>query len=159
MASLKYQTQSIQNKSSHLPITHYPPPLILPQRRVPRLTQIAKPETQILDSCSPTTFGATPSHTYTIQFSSVAQLCTTLCNPMNSSKPGLPVYHQLPEFTSIKSVIPSSHFILCRPLLLPWILPSIRDFSNESTLHIKWPKYWSFSFSTIPSKEHPGLIL
>ena len=94
MASLKYQTQSIQNKSSHLPITHYPPPLILPQRRVPRLTQLAKPETQILDSCSPTTFGATPSHTYTIQFSSVAQLCTTLCNPMDCSTPGFPVHHQ-----------------------------------------------------------------
>ena len=69
MASLKYQIQSIQNKSSHLPITHYPPPLILPQRRVQTLTQLAKPETQILDSCSPTTFGATSSHAYTIQFS------------------------------------------------------------------------------------------
>ena len=63
------------------------------------------------------------------------------------------------RLTSIKSVIPSSHLILCRPLflLLP-IPPSIRVFSNESTLHIRWPKYWSFSFSIIPSKEHPGLI-
>ena len=52
----------------------------------------------------------------------------------------------------------SSHLILCRPLLLPSIPPSIRVFSNESTLHMRWPKYWSFSFSIIPSKEHPGLI-
>ena len=63
------------------------------------------------------------------------------------------------KLTSIKSVMPSSHLILYRPLLLlPPILPSIRVFFNESTLHMKWPKYWSFSFSIIPSKEHPGLI-
>ena len=60
---------------------------------------------------------------------------------------------------SIESVMPSSHLILCHPLLLlPPILPSIRVFSNESTLHMRWPKYWSFSFSISPSKEHPGLI-
>ena len=60
---------------------------------------------------------------------------------------------------SIESVMPSSHLILCCPLLLlPPIPPSIRVFSNESTLHIRWPKYWSFNFSIIPSKEHPGLI-
>ena len=59
----------------------------------------------------------------------------------------------------IKSVMPSSHLILCRPLLLlPPILPSIRVFSSESTLHIRWPKYWSFSFNISPSNEHPGLI-
>ena len=63
------------------------------------------------------------------------------------------------KLTSIESVIPSSHLILCRPLLLlPPMPPSIRDFSNESTLCMRWPKYWSFSFSIIPSKEHPGLI-
>ena len=63
------------------------------------------------------------------------------------------------KFTSIESMMPSSHLILCRSLfLLPPIHPSIRVFSNESTLHMKWPKYWSFSFSIIPSKEHPGLI-
>ena len=63
------------------------------------------------------------------------------------------------KLTSIKLVMPSSHLILCRPLLLlPPIPPSIRVFSNESTLHMRWPKYWSFSFSIIPSKEHPGLI-
>ena len=60
---------------------------------------------------------------------------------------------------SIELVMPSSHLILCHPLLLmPPIPPSIRDFSNESTLRMRWPKYWSFSFSTIPSKEHPGLM-
>ena len=59
---------------------------------------------------------------------------------------------------SIKSVMPSNHLILCHPLLLPPIPPSIRVFSNESTLHMRWPKYWSFSFSISPSNEHPGLI-
>ena len=62
------------------------------------------------------------------------------------------------RFMSIESVMPSSHLILCHPLLLPPIPPSIRVFSNESTLRLKWPKYWSFSFSIIPSKEIPGLI-
>ena len=73
-----------------------------------------------------------------------------------------PVHHQLPEFTqlmSIESVMPSSHLILCHPLLLlPLIPPSIRVFSNESTLCTRWPKYWSSSSSIIPSKEHPGLL-
>ena len=81
---------------------------------------------------------------------------------MNCSTPGLPIHHQLqssPRLTSIVSVMPSNHLILCRPLLfLPSIFPSIRVFSNESTLRMRWPKYWSFSFSIIPSKEHPGLI-
>ena len=81
---------------------------------------------------------------------------------MDCSMPGLPVHHQLlesPRLTSIELVMPSSHLILCHPLLLlPPNPPSIRVFSNESTLHMRWPKYWSFSFSIIPSKEHPGLI-
>ena len=98
----------------------------------------------------------------TVQFSSVAQSCQTLCDPMNRSKPGLPVHHKLLEFTqtmSIESVMPSSHLILCHPLLLlPPIPPSIRVFFNESTLLMRWPKYWSFSFSISPSSEHPGLI-
>ena len=65
----------------------------------------------------------------------------------------------LPKLMSIESVMPSNHLILCHPLLLlPSIFPSIRVFSNESTLHIRWPKYWSFSFSISPSNEHPGLI-
>ena len=97
-----------------------------------------------------------------VQFSSVAQSCLTLCDPMNHSMPGLPVHHQLLEFTqltSIESVMPSSHLILCRCLFhLPPIPPSIRVFSNESTLCMRWPKYWNFSFSIIPSKEIPGLI-
>jgi len=97
-----------------------------------------------------------------VEFSSVAQSCPTLCDPMNCSTPGLPVHHKLPEFTrltSIESVMPSSHLILCHPLLLlPPIPPSIRVFSNESTLCMRWPKYWRFSFSIIPSKEIPGLI-
>ena len=81
---------------------------------------------------------------------------------MNRSTPGLHVHQQLPEFTQThahQSVMPSSHLILCHPLLLLLpIPPSIRVFSNESTLHMRWPKHWSFSFSIIPSKEHPGLI-
>ena len=96
------------------------------------------------------------------QFSAVTQSCPTLCDPMNRSTPGLPVHHQLQsplKLMSIDSVMPSSHLILCRPLrlLLP-VPPSIRVFSNESTLHMRWLKYWSFSFSIIPSKEIPGLI-
>ena len=63
-----------------------------------------------------------------------------------------------PKPMSIKSVIPSNHLILCRPLILPSIFPSIRVFSNESALHIRWPKYWSFSFNISPSNEHPGLM-
>ena len=91
------------------------------------------------------------------QFSSVAQSCLTLCDPMNRSTPGLPVHHHLPEFTQthvhqVSDAVQPSH-----PLSSP-IPPSIRVFSNESTLRMRWPKYWSFSFSIIPSKEHPGLI-
>ena len=96
-----------------------------------------------------------------VQFSSVAQSCLTLCDPMNCSTPGLPVHHQQLEFTkpmSMESVMPSNHLILCHPLLLPSIFPSIRVFSSESALRIRWPKYWSFSFNISPSSEHPGLI-
>ena len=82
--------------------------------------------------------------------------------PMNRSMPGLPVHHQLQsshKLMSIESVMPSSHLILCHPLfLLSPIPPSIRVFSNESPLRMRWPKYWSFSFGIIPSKEHPGWI-
>ena len=97
-----------------------------------------------------------------VQFSSVTQSCPTLCNPMNRSTSGLPVHHRLPEFTQphvhrVSDVIQPS--ILCRPLLfLPPIPPSIRVFSNESTVPMRWPKYWNFSFSISPSNEHPGLI-
>ena len=97
-----------------------------------------------------------------VQFSSVTQSCPTLCVPMNCSTPGLPVHHQLPEFTQthvhwVGDTIQPSH-PLSSPLLLPSIFPSIRVFSNESALHIRWPKYWSFSFSISPSNEYSGLI-
>ena len=97
-----------------------------------------------------------------VQFSSVAQSCPTLCDSMNCSMPGLPVHHQLLEFTQthvhrVSDAIQPSH-PLSSPSLLPPIPPSIRVFSNESTLCMRWPKYWSFSFSIISSKEHPGLI-
>ena len=81
---------------------------------------------------------------------------------MSRSKPALPVHHHLRSslrLTSIESVMPSSHLILCHPLfLLPPISPKIRVFSNESILWMRWPKYWSFSFSIIPSNEDPRLI-
>ena len=97
-----------------------------------------------------------------VKFSSVAQSCPTLCDSMNRSTPGLPVHHQLPESTQThvrESVMPSNHLILCHSLfLLPSIFPSIRVFSNESALHIRWPVYWSFSFRISHSKEYSGLI-
>ena len=81
---------------------------------------------------------------------------------MNCSTPGHPIHHQLLELTklmSIESVMPSNHLILCYPLLvLPSIIPSIRVFTNESALCIRWPKYWSFSFTISPSNEYSGLI-
>ena len=91
---------------------------------------------------------------------SVAQLCPTLCNPMDCRMPGFPVPHHLPEFAQvhvhcISDAIQPSHPLLAL-LLLPSIFPSIRVFSNESTLHIRWPKYWSFNIS--PSNEYSELI-
>ena len=97
-----------------------------------------------------------------IQFSSVTQSRLTLWDPMDCSMSGLPVHHQLLELAqiiSVESVIPSNLLILCHPLLLlPSIFPSIRVFSSESALCIRWPKYWSFSFNISPCNEHPGLI-
>ena len=97
-----------------------------------------------------------------VQSSSVSQLCLTLCDHMNCSTPAslsITNSRSLPKPTSIESVMPSNHLILCLPLLLPPpIFPRIRVFSNESALHIRWPKDWSFNFSISPSKEHPGLI-
>ena len=106
---------------------------------------------------------------YLILFSSVvksqflfAQSCPTLCDPMNYKMPGLPVHHQLPESTQthvhrVDDAIQPSHPLLSPSPPAP-IPPSIRVFSNESTLCMRWPKFWSFSFSISPSKEHPGLI-
>ena len=97
-----------------------------------------------------------------LQFSSDAQLCPTLCNPVDCSTPGLPVHHQFPEFTQTPVHWvgdASNHLIFCRPLLLsPSIFPSIRVFSNESVLCIRWSEYWSFSFSISPSNEYSWLI-
>ena len=100
-----------------------------------------------------------------VQFSSVAQSCLTLWDPMDYSTPGLPVHHQLLEPTQThvyhvyESVLLSNHLIFCHPFLLPLsIFPSLRVFSNESVLRMKWPKYWSFSFSISPSNEYLGLI-
>ena len=97
--------------------------------------------------------------TLSVQFSSVTQSCPTLCDP---STLGLPIHHQLPEFTQtrvhrVSDAIQPSH-PLSSLLLLPPVPPSIRVFSDESALRMRWPKYCSFSFSIIPSKEHPGLI-
>ena len=96
------------------------------------------------------------------QFSSVAQSCPSLCDPMDCSSPGFTVHHQLPEPTqlmSTESVMPSNHLILCHPLLLPpSIFPSISVLSSEMALCIRWPKFWSFSFSVSPSNEYSGLI-
>ena len=99
------------------------------------------------------------STTFTLQFS--CSVVSASLPPHCRSTPGFPVHHQLPKFVQIhvKSVMPSNHLILCRPLLLlPSILPSIRVFSNESVFRIRWPKYWSFSFSSSPSNEYSGLI-
>ena len=90
----------------------------------------------------------------------VVQSCPTLCNPMNCSTSGLPVLRSwsLLKFMSLVLTMPSNHLILCHPLfLLPSTFPSTRVYSNESALHIRWPKYWSFSFSISPSNEYSGL--
>ena len=105
---------------------------------------------------------------YPVQFSSVTQSCLTLCNSMNHSTPGLPVHHQLPEFTQthvhrVCDAIQPSHPLLYpsphAPPSPPAPIPSsIKVFSNGSTLRMRCPKYWSFSFNISPSNEHPGLI-
>ena len=99
---------------------------------------------------------------HTVQFSSVTQSCPILCDPMDCSMPGpLSIINSrsMLILMSIESVMPSNHLILCCPLfLLPSIFPSIRVFSNDSVLHIRWPKYSNFSFSISPSNEYSGLI-
>ena len=96
------------------------------------------------------------------QFSSVPQSCLILCNPKNHSTPGLPVHHQLLEFTQthvhcVCDAIQPSHLLLS-PSPPALNLPQHQVFSNESTLHMRWPKYWSFSFNISLSNEHPGMI-
>ena len=97
-----------------------------------------------------------------VQFSSVAQSCLTLATPWTEARQAflsITSSRSLRKLMSIESVMPSNHLILCRPLLLlPSIFPSIRVFSSESVLHIRWPTYWSFSFSISPSNEYSGLI-
>ena len=100
-----------------------------------------------------------------VQFSSVTQLCLTLCDPMIRSTPGLPVHHQLPEFSQthvhrVSDAIQPSHprSSPSSSAPNPPVPPSIKVFSSESALRMRWPKYWSFSFNISPSNEHPGLI-
>ena len=97
-----------------------------------------------------------------VQNSSVTELCPTLCNPWTvacQASLSITISRSILKLTFITLVMPSNHFILCRPIHLPpSIFPSIRDFSNESVLHIRWPKYWSFSFSISPSNEYAGRI-
>ena len=97
-----------------------------------------------------------------VQLSSVVQSCLTLCDPWTAARQAslsITNFWSLLKLMSIRLVMPSNHLILCHPLLLlPSIFPSIRVFSNESGLCIRWPKYWSFSFNISPSNEHPGLI-
>ena len=94
-----------------------------------------------------------------VQSLSRVQLFVTLWTAACQASLSITNSRSLLKLMSIESVMPSNHLILCRPLLfLPSIPPSIRVFSNESAIHIRWPKYWSFSFSISPSNEHPGLI-
>ena len=96
-----------------------------------------------------------------VQFSSVSQSCPTVCHPMNHSMPGLPVHHQLPEFTQthvhwVRDAIQPSHPLSSPSPSVP--NPSHQSLFHESRLLMRWPKYWSFSFSISPSNEHPGLV-
>ena len=115
-----------------------------------------------LPSCDDTTRWPSMTEEMGLQFSSVAQWCLTLCNPMDFSMPGFPVLHYLPEFAQTHVHRVGDAIQPPRPLLSPsppaLNLLSIRVFSDESVLHIRWPKYWSFSFSINPSNEYSGLI-
>ena len=109
--------------------------------------------TQIFSLSLPLYLLSQTSANLILQFSSVSQLCPTLCDPMNRSTPGLPVHHQLrslPKLMSIESVMASNHLILCHPPSPPTFnLSQHQGLFNESVLRIRWPKYWSFSFSTV----------
>ena len=116
------------------------------------------------NKCSKASKKETKIQTWKLQFSSVQLLCRvwlfeTPWIAARQASLSITNSRSSPKLTSIESVMPSSHLILCRPLLLlPPIPPSIRVFSNESALHIRWPKFCSFSFNISPSNEHPGLI-
>ena len=114
----------------------------------------------VTDQWSPFLLLSSPLPSYSVQFShSVMPDSVTPWITARQASLSITNSRNLPKLMSIESVIPSSHLILCRPLLLlPSIPPNIRVFSNESTLHMRWPNYWSFSFSIIPFNEHPGLI-
>ena len=113
-----------------------------------------KPEGQILE----TTWK--PQEKSSLFCSSVTQLCPTLCDPLDCSTPGFPVLHHLPELAQTHVHWPSNHLVLCHSLfLLPSIFPSIRVFSNESALCIRWPKYRSFIFSIRASSEFQGWLV
>ena len=105
-------------------------------------------------------FKEEPGDVYILCCCSVAKLCLTICNPMDCSMPAyLSINKSRSLLKLISIVMPSNNLILCRPLLLlSSVFPSIRVFSNESVLRIRWPKYWSFSFSISPSNEYSGLI-
>ena len=96
--------------------------------------------------------------TYSVQSLSHVRLFATLWTAARQASLSITNSRSLPKLMSIKLVMPSNYLILCHPLLLPSIFPGIRVFSNESAIHIRWPKYWSFSFSISPSNEHSGLI-
>ena len=141
----------------------------LPRSKCLLISWLQSPSAVILEprkilgiSFNPQGFIKSTSDGNSVQFSSVTQSCQTLCNPMDCSMPGFPPITNswsLLKLISIKSMMPSNHLILCHPLLLPpSILPSIRVFSNESALCIRWPKFWSFSFNISPSNEYSGLI-
>ena len=126
---------------------------------------LSSPEPPVCCGAKALSFYLAPSYwllyCLTYQFSSVSQSCLTLCDPTDCSTLGFPVHHQLPsllKLMSIELVMPSNHLILCRRLLLlPSVFPRIRV-SNELALSIRWPKYWSFSFSISPSNEYLELI-
>ena len=103
-------------------------------------------------------FGPIDYHSISVQSLSRVQLFATPWTAARQASLSITNSRSSPKPTSIESVMPSNHPILCRPLLLPSIFPSIRVFSNESVLHIRWPKYWSFSLNISPSNKHPGLI-
>ena len=95
---------------------------------------------------------------FVVQSLSHVQLFTTPWTAAHQASLSFTISQSLFKFMSIQSLMPSNHLILCHPLLLPSIFPSIRVFSNESALLIRWPKHWNFSFNISPSNEHPGLI-